>query len=96
MARRWAGPAIRTWNALSTAPLTNETQTPAPSSTAMPRKYCPSRSSAAAATGHSFRRADGPEPPVWDIADKFGNTTLLVVNMDQGRDLPVLPPGGSY
>ena len=29
----------------------------------------------------------GPEPPVWDIADKFGDTTLLVVNMDQGRDL---------
>ena len=25
--------------------------------------------------------------PVWDIADKFGDTTLLVVNMDQGRDL---------
>ena len=29
----------------------------------------------------------GPEPPVWDIADRFGDTTLLVVNMDQGRDL---------
>lgn len=29
----------------------------------------------------------GPEPPVWDIAEKFGDTTLLVVNMDQGRDL---------
>ena len=29
----------------------------------------------------------GPEPPVWDIADNFGDTTLLVVNMDQGRDL---------
>ena len=29
----------------------------------------------------------GPEPPVWDIANKFGDTTLLVVNMDQGRDL---------
>jgi ribulose-5-phosphate 4-epimerase/fuculose-1-phosphate aldolase len=29
----------------------------------------------------------GPEPPVWDIADKFGDTTLLVVNMEQGRDL---------
>ena len=29
----------------------------------------------------------GPEPPVWDIAKNFGDTTLLVVNMDQGRDL---------
>jgi len=29
----------------------------------------------------------GPKPPVWDIADRFGDTTLLVVNMDQGRDL---------
>ncbi len=29
----------------------------------------------------------GPSAPVWDIAEKFGDTTLLVVNMDQGRDL---------
>ena len=29
----------------------------------------------------------GPEVPVWDIADKFGDTNLLVTNMDQGRDL---------
>ena len=29
----------------------------------------------------------GPVAPVWDIADKFGDTTLLVVNMNQGRDL---------
>ena len=30
----------------------------------------------------------GPEVPVWDIADKFGdNTNLLVVNVEQGRDL---------
>lgn len=29
----------------------------------------------------------GPPPPIWDIADRFGDTTLLVVNMDQGRDL---------
>ncbi len=29
----------------------------------------------------------GATVPVWDIADKFGDTTLLVVNMDQGRDL---------
>ena len=29
----------------------------------------------------------GPVAPVWDIAEKFGDTTLLVVNMDQGRDL---------
>src|SRR5438132_271187 len=25
--------------------------------------------------------------PVWDSADKFGDTNLLVVNMEQGRDL---------
>ena len=29
----------------------------------------------------------GETVPVWDIANKFGDTTLLVVNMDQGRDL---------
>jgi len=29
----------------------------------------------------------GTTIPVWDIADRFGDTTLLVVNMDQGRDL---------
>jgi len=30
----------------------------------------------------------GPEIPVWDIADKFGdNTNLLVINQEQGRDL---------
>ena len=29
----------------------------------------------------------GQTVPVWDIGDKFGDTTLLVVNMDQGRDL---------
>ena len=29
----------------------------------------------------------GATIPVWDIADRFGDTTLLVVNMDQGRDL---------
>jgi HCOMODA/2-hydroxy-3-carboxy-muconic semialdehyde decarboxylase len=29
----------------------------------------------------------GQTVPVWDIADKFGDTTLLVVDMDQGRDL---------
>ena len=30
----------------------------------------------------------GETIPVWDIADKFGDdTTLLVTNMDQGRDL---------
>ena len=32
----------------------------------------------------------GAEVPVWDIADKFGDeTTLLVTNMAQGRDLAV-------
>lgn len=29
----------------------------------------------------------GPEVPIWDIADKFGDTDMLVVNMEQGRDL---------
>src|SRR6202158_2888178 len=29
----------------------------------------------------------GPEVPVWDIADAFGNTNLLVTNIAQGRDL---------
>jgi len=30
----------------------------------------------------------GPRIPVWDIAEKFGdNTNLLVTNTDQGRDL---------
>src|SRR6516165_10822101 len=29
----------------------------------------------------------GPEVPVWDIADNFGETNLLVTNMAQGRDL---------
>ena len=29
----------------------------------------------------------GAEIPVWDIRDKFGDTNLLVVNIDQGRDL---------
>lgn len=29
----------------------------------------------------------GAHIPVWDIAEKFGDTNLLVVNMAQGRDL---------
>ena len=29
----------------------------------------------------------GAEVPVWDIRDKWGDTHLLVVNMDHGRDL---------
>lgn len=29
----------------------------------------------------------GAEIPVWDIREKFGDTNLLVVNIDQGRDL---------
>jgi ribulose-5-phosphate 4-epimerase/fuculose-1-phosphate aldolase len=31
--------------------------------------------------------AIGEEIPVWDIAKKFGDTNMLVVNMEQGRDL---------
>jgi len=29
----------------------------------------------------------GSEVPIWDIADNFGDTNLLVTNMEQGRDL---------
>ena len=29
----------------------------------------------------------GPEVSVWDIAEKFGDTDMLVTNMEQGRDL---------
>ena len=29
----------------------------------------------------------GPEVPVWDIADGFGDTNLLVTNIEQGRNL---------
>jgi ribulose-5-phosphate 4-epimerase/fuculose-1-phosphate aldolase len=29
----------------------------------------------------------GAHVPVWDIADKFGDTNLLVTNMEQGRSL---------
>lgn len=29
----------------------------------------------------------GPELPVWDIRDNFGDTNLLVTTMEQGRDL---------
>lgn len=29
----------------------------------------------------------GEEIPVWDIREKFGDTNLLVVNIEQGRDL---------
>jgi ribulose-5-phosphate 4-epimerase/fuculose-1-phosphate aldolase len=29
----------------------------------------------------------GKDVPVWDIRDNFGDTNLLVVNMEQGRDL---------
>ena len=29
----------------------------------------------------------GHTVPVWDIAEQFGDTNLLVANMDQGRDL---------
>lgn len=29
----------------------------------------------------------GAEVPVWDIREKFGDSNLLVVNLDQGRDL---------
>src|SRR5262249_841898 len=37
----------------------------------------------------------GANVPVWDIADKFGDTNLLVTNMDQGRDLAKALAGNS-
>jgi ribulose-5-phosphate 4-epimerase/fuculose-1-phosphate aldolase len=37
----------------------------------------------------------GPEVPVWDIADKFGDTNLLVTDMAQGRDLAKCLSGGN-
>ena len=33
----------------------------------------------------------GTKVPVWDIADKFGDTNVLVTNMAQGRDLAKMP-----
>ena len=38
----------------------------------------------------------GPNVPVWDIADKFGDTNLLVTNMDQGRDLAKMMDGNPW
>jgi HCOMODA/2-hydroxy-3-carboxy-muconic semialdehyde decarboxylase len=29
----------------------------------------------------------GSQVPVWDIRDRFGDTNMLIVNMEQGRDL---------
>jgi HCOMODA/2-hydroxy-3-carboxy-muconic semialdehyde decarboxylase len=37
----------------------------------------------------------GPEVPVWDIADRFGDTNLLVTNMEQARDLATCLGGSS-
>jgi ribulose-5-phosphate 4-epimerase/fuculose-1-phosphate aldolase len=36
-----------------------------------------------------FLTADefGADVPMWDIRDRFGDTNLLIVDMDQGRDL---------
>ncbi len=37
----------------------------------------------------------GEVSPVWDIADNFGDTDMLVVNMDQARDLAKTLGGGT-
>ena len=37
----------------------------------------------------------GPEVPVWDIADRFGDTNLLVTNMAQAQDLAKCLGGNS-
>lgn len=39
--------------------------------------------------------AIGETVPVWDIRDKFGDTNLLVTDMDQGRDLAGCVGSGS-
>lgn len=39
--------------------------------------------------------AIGAAVPVWDIRDHFGDTSLLVTDMDQGRDLADSVGGGS-
>lgn len=39
--------------------------------------------------------AIGAELPVWDIREKFGDTNLLVVNMEQGRDLAATLAGNN-
>ena len=36
---------------------------------------------------HLARQIIGVQVPVWDIRDRFGDTNMLVVTMDQGRDL---------
>src|SRR5438105_8807347 len=37
----------------------------------------------------------GHEVPVWDSHDRFGDTSLLVENMEMGRDLAKLMGGGA-
>ncbi len=37
----------------------------------------------------------GPDVPVWDIADHFGDTNVLVTNIEQGRDLAKCLGGNS-
>ena len=37
----------------------------------------------------------GAHVPVWDIADRFGDTNLLVTNMEQGRDLAATLAGNN-
>ncbi|MBV9523901.1 MAG: class II aldolase/adducin family protein [Alphaproteobacteria bacterium] len=39
--------------------------------------------------------AIGEKPPVWDIRDKFGDTDMLVVTMEQARDLARTLGGGT-
>ena len=36
----------------------------------------------------------GQNVPIWDIRDKFGDTSMLVTNMEQGRDLAQAVGGG--
>jgi HCOMODA/2-hydroxy-3-carboxy-muconic semialdehyde decarboxylase len=40
-----------------------------------------------AAAGDPCRQLIGTEVPVWDIADRVGDTNLLVTNLEQARDL---------
>jgi ribulose-5-phosphate 4-epimerase/fuculose-1-phosphate aldolase len=44
-----------------------------------------------------FMTADefGADVPVWDIRDRFGDTNMLIVNMEQGLDLAACLSGGA-
>ena len=91
-ARRHAGqrhaPAAIS-SASSTARSTRRGRTSTPWSIPTPRTCCRSASRATPMCCVAHVASDmGNHVPVWDIADKFGDATnLLVINMAQGRDM---------